>query len=152
MRLLTKPVQALLVLEAISTLYNALNKLKLNIVDNFGNAVSTRQRLTGKAGVVCLSSIKQMAKTVKLTETDNQAYFDKNKAREKTCAGWLKEQSKAVRKPILFAAMAGIVNGLGVIVQSALLAFILQAAHYRQAAVDVFDYAIHRLGSCFHAA
>ena len=64
---------------------------------------------------------------MQLTETDNQAYFDKNKAREKTCAGWLKQQSKAVRKPILLAAMAGITNGLGVIVQSAALAFILQA-------------------------
>ena len=64
---------------------------------------------------------------MKLTETDNQAYFDKNKAREKACAGWLKTQSKTVRKPILFAAMAGIANGLGVIAQSALLAFILQA-------------------------
>ena len=66
-------------------------------------------------------------KSVHLTETDNQAYFDKTKAREKTCAVWLKEQSKAVRKPILFAAIAGITNGLGVIAQSALLAFILQA-------------------------
>jgi len=64
---------------------------------------------------------------VRLTETDNQAYFDKNKAREKTCAVWLKQQSKAVRKPILFAAIAGITNGLGVIVQSAALAYILQA-------------------------
>ena len=64
---------------------------------------------------------------MQLTETDNQAYFDKTKAREKTCAGWLKQQSKAVRKPILFAASAGIANGLGVIVQSAALAFILQA-------------------------
>ena len=64
---------------------------------------------------------------MQLTEPDNQAYFDKNKAREKTCAVWLKEQSKAVRKPILFAAMAGIINGLGVIVQAAALAFILQA-------------------------
>jgi len=64
---------------------------------------------------------------VQITETANKAYFDKNKAREKTCAGWLKEQSKAVRKPILFAAFSGIINGLGVIVQSAALAFILQA-------------------------
>ncbi|WP_432745339.1 thiol reductant ABC exporter subunit CydD [Methylobacter sp. G7] len=62
-----------------------------------------------------------------LTETDNQAYFDKTKAREKTCAVWLKGQSKAVRKPILLAAVAGITNGFGVIVQSAVLAFILQA-------------------------
>ena len=64
---------------------------------------------------------------MQLTEPDNQAYFDKNKAREKTCAVWLKEQRKAVRKLILFAAMAGIINGLGVIVQAAILAFILQA-------------------------
>lgn len=64
---------------------------------------------------------------MQITETANKAYFDKNKAREKTCAGWLKEQSKAVRKPILFAAFSGIINGLGVIVQSAALAFILQA-------------------------
>jgi len=66
-------------------------------------------------------------KTVQLTETDNQAYFDKSKAREKACARWLKEQSKAVRKPILSAAIAGIANGLGVIVQSAALAYLLQA-------------------------
>jgi ATP-binding cassette subfamily C protein CydD len=62
-----------------------------------------------------------------LTETDNQNYFDKNKAREKVCAGWLKEQSKTVRKPVLITAIAGITNGLAVIVQSALLAYILQA-------------------------
>ena len=64
---------------------------------------------------------------MQLTETDNQAYFDKNKVREKVCARWLKEQSKAVRKPITLAASVGIANGLGVIVQSALLAFLLQA-------------------------
>ena len=64
---------------------------------------------------------------MKLTETDNQHYFDKNKAREKVCAGWLKEQGKSVRKPIRLAAIAGITNGLAVIVQSALLAYILQA-------------------------
>ncbi len=58
---------------------------------------------------------------------DDQRYFDKNKAREKVCAGWLKEQGKSVRKPVLAAAVAGIGNGLGVIVQSALLAFIVQA-------------------------
>ena len=58
---------------------------------------------------------------------DDQRYFDKNKAREKICAGWLKEQGKSVRKPVLAAAVAGIGNGLGVIVQSALLAFIVQA-------------------------
>jgi len=69
----------------------------------------------------------QGKKSVQLTETDNQAYFDKNKIREKTCAAWLKQQSKTVRKTILFTAVAGIANGVCVIVQSALLAFILQA-------------------------
>ncbi|MCF7965602.1 MAG: thiol reductant ABC exporter subunit CydD [Methylobacter tundripaludum] len=64
---------------------------------------------------------------MQLTETENQAYFDKHKAREKACAAWLKQQGKAVRKPVLLAAAAGIANGLGVIVQSAALAFILQA-------------------------
>ncbi|MGR9014175.1 MAG: ABC transporter ATP-binding protein/permease, partial [Gammaproteobacteria bacterium] len=64
---------------------------------------------------------------MQLTETDNQAYFDKNKAREKTCAAWLKQQSKAVRKPMLLAAGAGIANGAAVIIQSAALAFMLQA-------------------------
>ncbi len=64
---------------------------------------------------------------MQLTETDNQTYFDKSKAREKTCSAWLKEQGKTVRKPILFAAMAGIVNGSGIIAQSAALAFIMQA-------------------------
>jgi len=39
MRLLVKPVQALLVLEAISALYNALNKLKLNNIVNFDCAI-----------------------------------------------------------------------------------------------------------------
>ncbi len=64
---------------------------------------------------------------MQLTETDNQHYFDNIKAREKVCAGWLKEQGKSVRKPVLLAAIAGITNGLAVIVQSALLAYILQA-------------------------
>lgn len=58
---------------------------------------------------------------------DDQGYFDKNKVREKVCASWLKEQGKTARKPVLVAAAAGIGNGLGVIVQSALLAFIVQA-------------------------
>ena len=62
-----------------------------------------------------------------MTDREYQHYFDKNKAREKVCAGWLKEQGKSVRKPIRLAAIAGITNGLAVIVQSALLAYILQA-------------------------
>lgn len=64
---------------------------------------------------------------VQLSETDNQTYFDQSKAREQHCALWLRAQSKTVRKPVVLAAVAGIVNGLGVIAQAALLAFILQA-------------------------
>jgi len=64
---------------------------------------------------------------MQLTETDNQRFFDERKLREKRCAGWLKEQSKSVRKPVLLAAIAGITNGLAIIAQSALLAYILQA-------------------------
>ncbi|MEI6708984.1 MAG: thiol reductant ABC exporter subunit CydD [Methylococcales bacterium] len=60
-----------------------------------------------------------------LTETDNQQYFDQHHAREKICARWLKAQSKTVRKPILLAALAGIINGVAVIVQAALLASVL---------------------------
>ena len=61
------------------------------------------------------------------TQTENQIYFDNNKTREKVCAAWLKQQSKTVRKPLLLTASAGIFNGLLVITQAALLAFILHA-------------------------
>lgn len=62
-----------------------------------------------------------------LTETDNQLYFDQHHTREKICARWLKDQSKTVRKPILLAALAGIINGVAVIAQAAILASILSA-------------------------
>jgi ATP-binding cassette subfamily C protein CydD len=64
---------------------------------------------------------------VQLTEIDNQNSFDNNKAREKICARWLKEQGKSVHKLILLAASIGIINGVAVIVQAAALAFLLQA-------------------------
>jgi ATP-binding cassette, subfamily C, bacterial CydD len=64
---------------------------------------------------------------MQLTETDNQTFFDESKHRERICATWLKEQSKTVRSPIMLAAIAGMTNGLAIIVQSALLAYILQA-------------------------
>ena len=62
-----------------------------------------------------------------LTEADNQSFFDERMQREKACASWLKEQGKTVHKPVFLAAVAGITNGLAVIAQSALLAYILQA-------------------------
>jgi len=61
------------------------------------------------------------------TETDNQNYFDDHKAREKVCAAWLKQQGKAAAKPVHWAAAAGISNGLGVIAQAAIIAFMLHA-------------------------
>jgi len=64
---------------------------------------------------------------VRITETENQRFFDKNKAREQACTAWLKAQSKTFKKPVLMAAVAGIGNGIGVIAQAALLSFILQA-------------------------
>ncbi len=62
-----------------------------------------------------------------ISETDNQHYFDQHHDREKICARWLKTQSKTVRKPILLSALAGIINGVAVIAQVALLANILSA-------------------------
>ncbi|MCX7089079.1 MAG: thiol reductant ABC exporter subunit CydD [Methylococcales bacterium] len=62
-----------------------------------------------------------------LTESDNQQYFDKSKLREKAGGDWLRMHGKTVRKQTFLAAMAGIINGLGVIVQAWLFAFILQA-------------------------
>jgi ATP-binding cassette subfamily C protein CydD len=64
---------------------------------------------------------------VQATETANQRHFDQTKAREKHCAHWLRAQNKTVRKPVMLAASMGIVNGLGVIAQAALLAFTLHA-------------------------
>ena len=68
-----------------------------------------------------------MAKSVHLTESDNQSYFDKNKAREKTCAVWLKAQTKIVKKWLYLAVGVGVLNAWLVIIQSAVLAYLLQA-------------------------
>ncbi len=68
-----------------------------------------------------------MATSVRLTESDNQSYFDKNKAREKVCAVWLKAQAKIVKKWLYLAVSAGVLNAWLVIIQSAVLAYLLQA-------------------------
>jgi ATP-binding cassette, subfamily C, bacterial CydD len=77
--------------------------------------------------MIYLFPLKPLTNTVQPTESENQVYFDNNKNREKVCAAWLKQQSKAVRKSLLLTASAGIFNGLLVIAQAALLAFILHA-------------------------
>lgn len=62
-----------------------------------------------------------------LTEAANQKAFDAWKNREKQCLQWLKQLSRSVRKPVFYAAAAGLGNGVGIIVQAALLAFLLHA-------------------------
>jgi ATP-binding cassette subfamily C protein CydD len=64
-------------------------------------------------------------KNVPETPSENQTAFEQRRTREKHCKQWLKIQQKTVSKPITFAALAGISNGLLLVVQSGLLAFIL---------------------------
>lgn len=59
--------------------------------------------------------------------TANQTAFAQRRAREKYCKQWLKVQQKTVAKPIGYAAVAGISNGLLQVIQAALLAFILHS-------------------------
>lgn len=55
----------------------------------------------------------------------NKTAFEERRNREKHCKQWLKTQQKTVAKPINYAALAGICNGLLLVLQSALLAFVL---------------------------
>jgi ATP-binding cassette subfamily C protein CydD len=61
------------------------------------------------------------------TSTANQIAFEDRRSREKHCQQWLKVQQKNVSKPITLAALAGVCNGLLLVLQSALLAFILHS-------------------------
>jgi ATP-binding cassette subfamily C protein CydD len=61
------------------------------------------------------------------TVAANQAAFEQRRVREKYCKQWLKAQQKTVAKPIRYAALAGISNGVLLMLQSALLAFILHS-------------------------
>lgn len=61
------------------------------------------------------------------TSLSNQTAFEQRKNREKYCKQWLKIQQKTVSKSINYAALAGINNGLLLVVQSTLLAFILHS-------------------------
>lgn len=60
-----------------------------------------------------------------ISEQQNQLSFDDNDAREKHCIAWLKVQKKKVKQLIYAVAFIGIVNGLLIILQSALLALLL---------------------------
>ncbi len=61
-----------------------------------------------------------------MISNENQKFYDTNKAREKHCAEWLKSKKREVNRLINSVAMIGILNGVLVIIQSALLAYIFQ--------------------------
>ncbi len=56
----------------------------------------------------------------------NQKSYDDNQLREHRCIEWLKDQKKPVRHLINITALIGIINGVLIIIQSALFAYILQ--------------------------
>ena len=61
------------------------------------------------------------------TSSANKTAFEERRTREKYCQQWLKTQKKTVSKFINYAALAGICNGLLLLLQAALLAFILHS-------------------------
>ncbi len=61
------------------------------------------------------------------TSSANKTAFEERRTREKYCQHWLKTQKKTVSKLINYAAFAGICNGLLLLLQAALLAFILHS-------------------------
>jgi len=56
---------------------------------------------------------------------EDQAAYDENNIREKHCQDWLKKQKKSVRRLVNITALIGIINGILIIIQSALFAFII---------------------------
>ena len=60
-----------------------------------------------------------------LSHNDNQTAYDENKTREKHCLEWLKSKKKRVGSLINTVALIGVFDGLLIIIQSALLAFIV---------------------------
>ncbi len=62
----------------------------------------------------------------KTTQRDNQKAYDASNAREKYCFVWLKSQKKTVNRLINIVALIGVINGVLIILQSAILAYIFQ--------------------------
>jgi ATP-binding cassette, subfamily C, bacterial CydD len=67
--------------------------------------------------------------------SDQKAYA-RYQVREQLCADWLRQQSELVRKSITMAAAAGIAEGVAIICQAALLAYILNAVVIDKMAVE----------------
>ncbi|MGR9053331.1 MAG: thiol reductant ABC exporter subunit CydD [Gammaproteobacteria bacterium] len=83
------------------------------------------------------------------TETLNQRAYDRQQSREKICAQWLKTSARTVRTPILSAVLAGVGNGIGVIVQAALTAYLLQALIIDRLALQALTLPLGALLSIF---
>lgn len=70
-------------------------------------------------------------------KTKNQTAYDDKQLREKQCIAWLKEQKKPVQKLINITAVIAILQGLLIIVQSALLAQILHQVVIEKQTIDL---------------
>jgi ATP-binding cassette subfamily C protein CydD len=60
------------------------------------------------------------------SQQDNQTAFDANEGREKECIQWLNSKKKQFKSLINISGFIGILNGLFIILQSALLAYLFQ--------------------------
>ena len=61
-----------------------------------------------------------------ISQQDNQKAFDVNKIREKQCIEWLKTKKKEFSSSINIVGLVGVANGILIIIQSALLAYLFQ--------------------------
>ena len=61
-----------------------------------------------------------------ISQQDNQKAFDVNEIREKQCVEWLKTKKKEFSSSINIVGLVGVANGILIIIQSALLAFLFQ--------------------------
>lgn len=62
-----------------------------------------------------------------MTKNENQQAYDSNFKREKHCAEWLKNRKKSVSGLVNRVALIGILNGMLIIIQSAILATIFHS-------------------------
>ena len=62
-----------------------------------------------------------------MTKNENQQAYDSNFKREKHCAEWLKNRKKSVSGLVNRVALIGILNGILIIIQSAILATIFHS-------------------------
>ncbi len=61
-----------------------------------------------------------------ISQQDNQKAFDAHEIREKQCVEWLKAKKKEFSSSINIVGLVGVSNGILIIIQSALLAYLFQ--------------------------